>query len=237
MKTLESAMAEKSALQTVPKTQPLIKSDKTLAALSLVASKDPERVILNSVLVEDGKAIATNGRILLALPYAGESPDKTIHLTTSGVRQSLKIDPKEKKPWAQVSGGVFVNDGYFPNWKAVVPGHVAPVAFTLTEQHEAGIVAMGHDAKPNPCYDNAAAADILSIQIGDERVFFPLFQLALLISTIRKAKVKGPLVIQPTLADGFKAFQAHPCLITAASEPGMIAVIMVARPGEALALN
>lgn len=231
MKTLESAIAEKFAAS-MAKTVPLIRSDKTLATLANVASKDPDKLILNSVLVEDGKAIATNGRILLAMPYSGEAQDKTIHLTTSGVRHSLKIDPKEKKPWVEQSGGVF-----YPNWKAVVPGSPGASSFVLTERQEEGILAMGKHAKTFPRYDNAFAGDILSIQIGDERVFFPLFQLALLISTIRRAKVKGPLTIRPTLDAGSKSFQGNPCLVTAVSAPEMVAVIMVAHPGEALALN
>jgi hypothetical protein len=210
-----------------------LKSDKILAALASVASTDPDRSILNAVLIAGGMAVATDGCVLLAVPYTGPVPAGRIYFTSSGAKRypalnNTRIAARRVALDADNSVPNEASNAY-PDWRALVPALHAPASYTLTPQDEAAIAVLGKDASKGRQEDK----DVLSIQIGDERVYLPIYHLAKLIAAVRKLGTTGPLVVQPTLSTYSTGFQANPCLLTAsAGALALIAVIMVGRPRE-----
>lgn len=210
----------------------LFKTDKTLAAVAQATSTDKTRAILNAVFIDQRQAIATDGRILLSLPYAGAIPDGSIIPTAAF---------QKWKPWTLDEMGTFKSgdQASFPNWRQVVPNNPAPIKRALTDWQEVRIQMLApgdrrrnhseHKALNDPL--RTQPTDVIAMHIEGNLFTFSAWHLAALIRAIRMAKIKGPLTIQPTVSEyGGTDYSADPCLITTKECPALIAVIMPTRP-------
>lgn len=208
------------------------KTDKTLAAVAQVTSADKTRAILNAVFIDQRQAIATDGKILLAIPYSGEILDGSLIPTAAF---------QKWKPWTLDEAGTFKNgdQASFPNWQGVVPNNPAPIKRALTDLEEAKIQKLAPGARRRNHSEYKAIndplrtqpTDVVAMRVEGNLFTFSAWHLAALIRAIRAAKIKGPLTIQPTSsAYGDTDYSANPCLITSKECPALIAVIMPVRP-------
>jgi len=127
---------------------------KMVKALKVVASKEKSRPVLNRILLENGKVVATNGHILACLDVGNgaELPDHQAILvhrdTLSRVRagETLAVDPETREGAIEQKNGTVLNlgqvamngeeAGTYPAWEQILPDEARPeIRFGISENN------------------------------------------------------------------------------------------------------
>lgn len=172
------------------------------------ASTDTDRVVINSIRIENGKAISTNGGSLLCMPYEGSHKN--------GTWPTAKI-MKRLKPEQVSADGQLALD--YPNWRQVIPDGSRNTKFTISPGVEALIVGL-----PKP-KDTARTEAAFSISVSPNEKLHLSARFSQLVRAIRKCGVTGPLVIEIIT-------ERDPIFVTAESCPEMLAINMPSRHQE-----